>query len=169
ESNGHDVFDIGSSAAMFRMMEKTTLRVESALDGALFRVVEGSIAIFEGKPPKLSKVGPGEAVQSIGGVQTRVKDAVDSEEQKAWDQWVSAESRDRKADIEKGLQLSGLKAPIPGLVDLVRGGTFEDCPPYGKCWEPNEATGVAGEAGDVDQLGAAQEQGPGGAGAANSQ
>ncbi len=46
ESNGHDVFEIGSSAAMFRMKEKTALRVESALDGALFRVVEGTIAIL---------------------------------------------------------------------------------------------------------------------------
>jgi hypothetical protein len=68
----------------------------------------------------------------------RLESLQDDPDQKAWDQWVSGERAARKADIAKGLKESGLAAPIPGLVDLVREGTFTDCPPYGKCWEPKE-------------------------------
>jgi hypothetical protein len=140
ESNGHDEFTVVAAATQWHTSLTKTVRVEGALDGALFRVVEGSLQILEGKPPRVIKLGPGEAVQSIDGMMmTRAKNLREDAEQTAWDQWVKEEQTARRADIAKGLKESGLAMPIPGLVDLVRDGTFSDCAPYGKCWEPKEA------------------------------
>lgn len=168
ESSLLDAITIDTPGAAFHMKAGMTLRVESAVDGAVFKVVDGSIAIFEGTPPKVAAVGPGEAVQSIGGVLTRLKGPEDDADQKAWDQWVSEERTARKADIERGLKESGLAAPIPGLVDLVRGGTFTDCAPYGRCWEPNEAMAPGGEPGEAEANADGLGQNAAGAGAANS-
>jgi hypothetical protein len=35
---------------------------------------------------------------------------------------------------------SGLTEPIPGLADMQGEGRFFDCAPYGRCWEPNDAS-----------------------------
>src|SRR6202162_3250431 len=52
-----------------------------------------------------------------------------------WDQWVSARVEQRNADTAAALKASGLSAPIPGLADLYRDGTFFACAPYGTCWQ----------------------------------
>jgi FecR-like protein len=168
ESNGQDELTIETLAADLHTRSALILRVESALDGAVFRVVEGTLEIVVGAAGQTVQMEPGQAVQCVGGVVSRVEEPESDVELKAWDQWVSEERAARKADIEKGLKESGLTAPIPGLVDLVREGTFTDCAPYGKCWEPN----VEAEAGqsEAKAVPATQAQSPGaeGAGATNS-
>jgi hypothetical protein len=144
ESNCHDQLTVDTAMAEFRTSSTKTVRVESALDGAMFRVVEGFLRVSEGKPAKIAKVEPGEAVLCARGELSHLRGLQDDPEQAAWDQWVDEERTARKADIEKGLKESGLAAPIPGLVDLVRSGTFTDCPPYGKCWEPRESADTEG-------------------------
>jgi hypothetical protein len=173
ESNGHDEFRVNTAVGALHTLANNTqptntLRVESALDGAVIRVVEGFLQSAEGMPPKTVKLGPGEAVQCVDGVLSRVQGLADDADQKTWDQWVSEERAARKADIEKGLKESGLAAPIPGLVDLVREGTFTDCSPYGKCWEPREGPAMASGQGGAWAMPGAQAQSAGGQGAANS-
>ena len=168
ESNGHDDFTLKTALASMHMNQARTLRVDSALDGAVFHVVEGSFTFNEGIPGKTFTVGPGDVFQCVRGEQSRVEGLVDDPDQNAWDQWVSEERTARKADIAEGLKQSGLAAPIPGLVDLVRGGTFTDCPPYGKCWEPKEAAGAQGEQGQAKTTPEPQAKSGAGQGAANS-
>jgi hypothetical protein len=62
-----------------------------------------------------------------------------------WDEWVYARARQREAILPDALKASGLSSPISGLVDLYKNGTFFDCAPYGKCWEPNSLAGDAPE------------------------
>ena len=157
ESNRKDDLTIETLAADLHMKSAMVLRVESAVDGAVFRIVEGTLEISVG--------ATGQAVQCVGGVVSRVEEAEGDMELKDWDQWVSVERAARKADIEKGLKESGLKAPIPGLVDLVRAGTFSDCAPYGKCWEPNVEAQAANESGEAKVTAGAQAQSPGRQGA----
>ena len=168
ESNGHDEITIHTATAKLHTTSAKTLRMESALDGAMFRVVEGSFELQEGIAGKIFAAGPGDAFQSVAGVLSRVERLQDDPDQVAWDQWVDEERMARKADIERGLKESGLAAPIPGLVDLVRGGTFTDCPPYGKCWEPKEAAGAQGEQGQAKATPEPQAKSGAGQGAANS-
>jgi hypothetical protein len=165
ESNGKDDLTIETLAADLHMKSAMVLRVESAVDGAVFRIVEGTLEISVGATGQAVQVGPGQAVQCVGGVVSRVEEAEGDMELKNWDQWVSVERAARKADIEKGLKESGLKAPIPGLVDLVRTGTFSDCAPYGKCWEPNVEAQAANESGEAKATAGAQAQSPGRQGA----
>ena len=138
ESNGRDEITIHAGKVTFRTTQAVTMRVESALDGTIFRMAAGSMELTQKVTGSQFPLRAGEAVQYLGGVLSRVVSPTDDPDQKAWDHWVSEEKTARKADIEKGLKESGLAAPIPGLVDLVRQGTFTECPPYGMCWEPNE-------------------------------
>ncbi len=168
DSNGHDEFTLKTVVFLLRTNRVTTLRVDSALDGAMFHVVEGFLAFNEAIPGKSFTVGPGDAFQCVGGELSRIEGLQDDPDQKAWDQWVSEERAARKADIDKGLKESGLVAPIPGLVDLVRGGTFTDCPPYGKCWEPKEAAAPGSAPELAKAIPEPRTQDSGGQGAANS-
>jgi hypothetical protein len=138
ESDGHSDFTIETVGSAVHSSTTLTLRVESALNGAMFHLVEGSIENPEGEHRQLLLLKAGDDFKLAYGTLSRVENSPDDPERKAWDQWVSERRAARKADIEKGLKESGLTAPIPGLVDLVRAGTFTDCPPYGKCWEPKE-------------------------------
>ncbi len=162
ESNGHDEFTLRTTMASFHLNEPRTLRVDSALDGAMIRVVEGSFTFNEGIPDKTFTVGPGDAFQCVGEELSPVKGMQDDPDQQAWDQWVGEERAARKADIAEGLKQSGLATPIPGLVDLVRGGTFSDCAPYGKCWEPSaeSAQGSAPQAPSAGRIPQQQNLGP---------
>jgi hypothetical protein len=146
-SNGYDEIYLKTADLSLHLTTPRVLRVDTALDGAVFRVVEGQFQ-FTGATPPLQpfSAGPGDAFQCVDGVLSPEPNLVDDADQKSWDQWVNEERMERKADIATGLQEAGLAAPIPGLADLVRGGTFSDCPPYGKCWEPNLAESSSGAA-----------------------
>jgi hypothetical protein len=162
ESNGHDDFKVDALKTELHTNEARIVRMESALDGATFRVLEGSFKLNEEVPTKTFTVGPGDAFQYMNEELSPVKDLQDDPDQQKWDQWVSAERTAQKADIAEGLKQSGLAAPIPGLVDLVRSGTFSDCAPYGKCWEPREesAQGSAPQAPSASPIPQQQNLGP---------
>jgi hypothetical protein len=138
ESGGHSDFTLEIVGSALHSSTALTLRVESALNGAMCRLLEGSIENPESRDGEKLALKAGDDFRLAYGAVSRADNSHDDPGQKAWDQWVSEQRTARKADIEKGLKESGLTAPIPGLVDLVRGGTFIDCPPYGKCWEPKE-------------------------------
>lgn len=55
----------------------------------------------------------------------------------AWDKWVADRIDQRKEAMANVMKAAGLETPLPGLADLAGQGTFFDCEPYGKCWEPN--------------------------------
>lgn len=137
EPNARDEIFIRTADVLLHLNSPRVFRVDAALDGAVFRVVEGRFQFSEVSPLRPFSAGPGDAFQCVNGVLSPEPDLQDDPEQTSWDLWVNEERMARKADIATGLQESGLSAPIPGLVDLVRGGTFSDCSPYGKCWEPN--------------------------------
>jgi len=169
ESSAHDFFTIYTAKAELETWGAKTLRVDSALDGVVVHVVEGYLGFYEGRPPAKVTIRSGETVKCVDGMLSRVQNSQDDPDQKAWDQWVNERQTARKVDIAAGLKESGLAAPIPGLADLARDGTFSDCPPYGKCWEPKEAS--AGNALELDKAEMEQEprsQNPGAQGAANS-
>src|SRR5208282_4103185 len=50
ESNGHDDFTLKTGVTSMHLNQARTLRVDSALDGAMFHVVEGSFAFNEAAP-----------------------------------------------------------------------------------------------------------------------
>jgi hypothetical protein len=54
-----------------------------------------------------------------------------------WDTCVSQRVQQREADTAAALKASGLTSFVPGITDLYNHGTFFDCQPYGKCWQPN--------------------------------
>ncbi len=138
ESGAHDSFTLSTLVASLHLSLPRTLRVESAIDGSLFYLIEGSFT-FEATYPALPfTVGPGESFRCVNGQSSPTRNSPPNSEQIAWDQWVAEERDARQHDLAAALQLSGLAAPIPGLVDLAREGTFSDCPPYGKCWQPND-------------------------------
>ena len=56
-----------------------------------------------------------------------------------WDAWVDARMQGRNEEMGVALKSAGLTSPLPGLIDLYRGGTFFACAPYGTCWQPNES------------------------------
>jgi hypothetical protein len=136
EPNAHDDIFIKTANLLLHLNSLRVFRVDTALDGAVFRVVEGQFHFSPVSPQEPFSSGPGDAFQCVNGVLSPEPNLQDDADQKSWDLWVNEERMARKADIAVGLQESGLSAPIPGLVDLVRGGTFSDCSPYGKCWEP---------------------------------
>lgn len=85
ESNGHDDFTLRTGVASMHMNQARTLRVESALNGALIHVVEGSFTLNEGAPGKSFAVGPGDAFECVGEGVRRVENPQDDAGQKAWD------------------------------------------------------------------------------------
>ena len=97
ESNGHDEITIHTTTAKLHTTSTKTLRMESALDGAMFRVVEGSFELQEGIAGKTFAAGPGDAFQCVGGVLSRVERLQDDPDQKAWDEWVDEETRRKKS------------------------------------------------------------------------
>jgi hypothetical protein len=170
ESSAHDLFTIYTGKGGLETWGAKILRVDSALDGGLIHVVEGYLGFYIGRHPSRVTIKSGETVKCVDGMLSRVPNSQEDPDDKGWDQWVNERQISRKADIAEGLKESGLAAPIPGLADLARDGTFSDCPPYGKCWEPKEAP-APGNALEMDKPVMEQEsrsQDPEAQGAANS-
>jgi len=132
-SQGQDEMTIVTPMNTLRSRKEMTLRVDSLLNGTIVRAVDTQVDVKETK----SQLSPGEAVAYLEGVPFRLK-GEQAQADDSWDRWVTAQRLEREANISKGLQESGLTEPIPGLSDLVKNGHFFDCPPYGKCWEPNQ-------------------------------
>lgn len=134
--HGHDQMVITTPTAKMTMKSKQTVRMDSTLNGTIVRPLDNPMPLNEPGRPH-SELKPGEAVAFVDGFRYELKGPMARPESDAWDKWVNAQLLQHAAEIKKGLQESGLKEPIPGLAQLVETGHFFDCPPYGKCWEPN--------------------------------
>jgi hypothetical protein len=73
----------------------------------------------------------------------------------AWDDWVHARAASHMEAMNAAMKDAGLTTPVPGLTEIAAQGSFFDCAPYGKCWEPKEGWDPGG-AGD----GSGAEAGP---------
>jgi hypothetical protein len=149
-SQGQDEITITTPTNTLQSKKDMTARVDSLLNGTVVRAVDTPVAIKQTK----SALNPGEAVAYLEGFPFRLK-AEPAQTQDNWDQWVAAQRLEHQAYVSKGLQESGLSEPMPGLADLAKNGRFFDCPPYGKCWEPNpqkETPATAAAAGTQEQI-----------------
>jgi hypothetical protein len=73
-----------------------------------------------------------------------------------WDGWVETRVAARRSAMAAVMQDAGLGAPLPGLAELAGQGTFFDCAPFGRCWEPvNGWDGRGAGAGAVEVRGRA--------------
>lgn len=138
-SDGRDQMVIETPTAKLTERDTQTLRLDSTLNGTIVHAIDSPLPIDETKQHSKSQLKPGDAIAYIDGLRFPLKGPLRQPPNDPWDQWVNAQQLQRAADLQKGLQESGLKEPVPGLADLVRSGHFFDCPPYGKCWEPNTA------------------------------
>ena len=132
-SRGEDELTISTPTNKLQSKKDMTVRMDSLLNGTVVRAVDVPVTIKKMKSP----LNPGEAVAYFEGFPFRFK-AEPAQQQDNWDQWVAAQRLEREAYLTKGLQESGLTEPVPGLADLAKNGRFFDCPPYGRCWEPNQ-------------------------------
>jgi hypothetical protein len=72
----------------------------------------------------------------------------------AFDAWVADRYATRTADTAALMQEAGLQRPIPGLAQMKGKGSFYDCQPYGKCWEPTpKKTAFSGSGGAAPAAG----------------
>jgi hypothetical protein len=132
-SQGQDQIAVTTPTNYFRSQGNIALRIDSLLNGTIVRPVDTTLEIKNTQP----NLNPGETLADVDGYRFRLQ-PTELPAEDDWDKWVAAQRADRDANIKEGLAASGLGEPIPGLVDLVQNGHFFDCPPYGKCWEPNE-------------------------------
>jgi len=134
-SRGQDGISIATPANTIQSQKDMTLRMDSLLNGTIVRALDTPVAIKQTK----AELNPGETLAYLNGLPVRLQ-GKQARTEDDWDKWVAGQRLDREATIKMGLAESGLSEPIPGLVDLVQNGHFFDCPPYGRCWEPNEQT-----------------------------
>jgi FecR protein len=133
-------FFVQTPAFRLRMMRKQTTTMESAVDGSVFEAVERTQMVEHSSVFGVLKQG--EAIAYVRGQPaTLVPTSERTPEQKEWDEWVAGRLAAHRALIAEGLRESGLEEPVPGLAGLVEEGHFYDCPPNGKCWEPNAEAG----------------------------
>jgi hypothetical protein len=151
--------------ARMAFLENAATRVDSALDGIRVKEMEGEHhLLYNGRPITLT---PGEQVavlksglvwlkrndasapendwQDFAGKPVRQPEPLQNapKDSDQWDQWVAARMATRRALIAEGLKESGMREPIPGLAEMVAGGKFFDCAPYGKCWQANDTSETA--------------------------
>jgi hypothetical protein len=151
--------------ARIRFTEKSTVRVEAALDGIRVKELEGEhpfwdpyamfglwmlqpgdeVASNGKKLVFLDSKEPGEDVEELEGLGKSVRAPETAQEKAAdeWDAWVMDRQAKREALIAEGLKESGMKQPIPGLAGMMETGKFFDCAPYGRCWQPNPVAQTA--------------------------
>jgi hypothetical protein len=55
-----------------------------------------------------------------------------------WDAWVRARVASNTEAMNAAMKQAGLSSPVPGLTEMAAAGSFFDCAPYGKCWEPKD-------------------------------
>jgi len=141
--------------------------VECALDGIGVKEMEGELNFYYGEWPTTLQAGEQVAVlkdrlvwltensasgeenewKKLAGSpvgQAQVTESAAKGDLDGWDAWVDQRITTRRALIAEGLKESGMQEAIPGLAEMVAGGKFFDCAPYGKCWKANEA-GAPGE------------------------
>jgi len=131
--------DLASPEVTLHMMQPQTTTIESALDGVVIEATEGAQVIERGA--WFGVLQQGEAIAYVEDhVAIPLPGKQKTPEEETWEQWVSGRLTTRRAQIAEGLKASGMDEPIPGLAGMVATGEFFDCPPYGKCWQPNEGS-----------------------------
>jgi hypothetical protein len=122
---------LGSPRAVF-------VRVQSYLDATVMTPLDDETR--KSHPGSEQDLAPGESVVLHNGRAETVQaaDAVQQLDGDGFDTWVASRLQERDEAMAAVEQEAGLKAPIPGLAEMEGQGTFFDCEPYGRCWEPRD-------------------------------
>jgi len=129
-------FTVETTTDELTFPKKSFLRVDSYMDATSVTpqndkgddVLRGKLKTIHLDKGKTMATDQGRIIQ-LGGPQSSTGPA-------DWDTWVGQRVQTREADTAAALKASGLTSFVPGITDLYRTGTFFDCAPYGKCWEP---------------------------------
>jgi uncharacterized membrane protein YgcG len=140
-SRGQDVIQVETPSLRMGFAGNETVRLESTLNGMVIKSVEGEVPLHTGVSEGEEVLSVGESAAYVAGDLLPVRELKQSTVADEWDHWVNGRRAERRALLEQGLKESGLQKPIPGLAGMAKTGTFYDCEPYGKCWEPNEMAG----------------------------
>jgi len=124
-----------------RFPDKTFARVNSYLDAMSITPLQGTSTLrLGGVSATQASVGTTIAYRRgqriFPGASADSNAFAGSKDFAAWDLWVASRVAARDTALASTMKVAGLTMPIPGLVDLDQQGTFFDCAPYGKCWEP---------------------------------
>jgi hypothetical protein len=114
------------------------VRVESYLDATLVTPLDDATRQFH--PATDLHLAPGESLlMHYGRAATfRPDDAPEHADTSGFDAWVTSRLKARDEAMAAMEQEAGLTEPIPGLAEMQGQGTFFDCEPYGRCWEPRD-------------------------------
>jgi hypothetical protein len=85
ESDRRSEITLETAGSAIHSTASLTLRVESALNGAVVRVLEGSIDTSGGITGEKFVLNAGDTVQCVDGALSRVEGPQDDPDQKAWD------------------------------------------------------------------------------------
>ncbi len=152
-----DVTYMDTPAVRLKFVGSQTARLESTLDGVVIHAVEGDLPLVR-VPSGQTTLKAGQSAAYVDGRVIPLNRAEQRPQVGEWDQWVTSRLAERRALLAEGLKETGWKEPTPGLAGMVKTGTFYDCAPYGKCWEPNETA----EQGQAQPTAAATQKSPAG-------
>jgi hypothetical protein len=128
-----------------RYPDKSFVRVDSYLDAMALTSMGGTTLRVD-----RAAAIPSNANQTVtfrNGQRIFEEQPPDAAKFADWDQWVIGRARDREDANQAVMAQAGLSAPIPGLAEMNKQGTFYPCAPYGTCWEPtNGWAGTPSEA-----------------------
>lgn len=136
-------FSVATPVSDTRMIrQQTTITFQSMVDGAVVEALEGDPMVEQSSA--FGVLRPGQAMAYVKGQPPVLLPArKETAEETDWDQWVIGRLASHRALIAEGLRESGMNEPIPGLAGMVENGRFYDCPPHGKCWQPNDSPPLA--------------------------
>jgi hypothetical protein len=119
-----------------RYPEKSDLRITSYLDGmGVTSLSSGALNVTGANKVDLPA---GQTLYfSEGHHVSTTEPAAAGQDYAAFDAWVADRFAARNASTVAMMQDAGLQKPIPGLAEMQGKGHFFDCPPYGKCWQPD--------------------------------
>lgn len=127
---------------MARYPEKSNLRITSYLDGMAVTPMGGGVLNVTGGIRM--ELAPGKTLFFGEGRRASItQPASEIEALKEFDGWVADRYAARTATLEAMMKEAGLTKPIPGLAEMKGKGHFFPCPPYGTCWQPDEAQAEA--------------------------
>jgi hypothetical protein len=138
-------YEVVTPQAILRMgfPQAVYLRVESYLDATLVTPLDDATRISD--PWKVMNPKPGESLvlQSGRAAKVQAADAAPQPDAEGFDSWVTSRLKERDAAMAEMEREAGLTEPLPGLAEMQGQGTFFDCAPYGRCWEPNDGWRLA--------------------------
>ncbi|HEY4950091.1 MAG TPA: FecR domain-containing protein [Candidatus Acidoferrales bacterium] len=130
--------DLPMGQFQIKYPEQSYVRIDSYLDGSAFTPQADSGFDFAHNGASKMHLAKGQTLTYDGDEPIVFDGAAPSKAPSEWDQWVAARYQARASAMRAALKASGLKSPIPGLIDMYASGTFSACAPYGMCWEPSQ-------------------------------